>query len=544
MRQHCFNIATDGTVIEHCNIIANPQTLGPIMSCFSKIEFRNVTCVAPESQNDQYWIEANCYNIACRDSRFVSENPMCVIKQVAKPGYISASTIVDNCQFTSAGCPEGGVVDFQEVPNTFYFTGNSELSDQDVHAVTWRQPNTAEFFTENRYFKLIPVDSQFNFCLARNTPNIITTLPESAHPFIRPDVPSQLLKQVAATIESCKRPDVETLVFAVDYGVQADGETDDSEALQRAVDATAALPKSALVLPGKIIKLNHTLNLPQAITIIGNGCPYLLGDESCDAFNGIGVQNVFLKNIAFKGFMSALNVQTEANETSQVVIDGCKFYNCTTTVIKCLSNKSGKANKTTLEVKNSLVSGRTAIDSNAAHSLLSNIWLSGSWLADNQAYFINRAGIMLAESILGVPGCHKGKMLKHRTTGEEKLWEYGDNMRWFDNYGNLIIKDMRFGGEGGGLCPVFNRSATATLFMQGGFLSLSNTYTKKGYVYFMEPPKAMVLIANNNIPGTTERSVWIKDPESASIDQGSIFISGPGVRLSVVRDEHGVMNAH
>lgn len=344
-----FNIGTDGMIVENCKIIANPHTVGPIMiGKDRKLELKNVSCYAPASKNKQYWIESDLFNITCRNSKFESVNPMCLIKQVKKPWYESACIIVDNCQFNSAGCPEGAVIDLQEVPNTLYFTANRESSGKKVNTVAWRKPKTVEFFNENRYFKGIAVESQFNFCIARNSSNIISNLPESTKQFIRPDVPRKLLAQVdfkdKNIFTSNYSADIKNSVFAIDYGVKADGKTDDSAALQRALNAASKLPQSAVILPGKIIKLNKTVELPPKITLIGNGFTYFLGDGSCNAFNGAATEYLLIKNIGFERFMSALDIKTKASQKSEVLIYGCKLYNCSEAAIKCISNKPGEQN--------------------------------------------------------------------------------------------------------------------------------------------------------------------------------------------------------
>jgi Pectate lyase superfamily protein len=544
-----FNIGTDGMTVENCKIVANPQTIGPIMiGKDRKLELKNVSCYAPASKNKQYWIESDLFNITCRNSKFESVNPMCVIKQVKKPWYESACIIVDNCQFNSAGCPEGAVIDLQEVPNTLYFTANRESSGKKVNTVAWRKPKTVEFFNDNRYFKSIAVESQFNFCIARNSSNIISNLPESTKQFIRPDVPPKLLAQVdfkdKNIFTSNYSADIKNPVFAVDYGVIADGKTDDSAAVQLALNAAAKLPQSAVIFPGKIIKLNKTVKLPSKIILIGNGCTYFLGDGSCTAFSGVATQYLLMKNIGFERFMSALDIKTKASHKSEVLIYGCKFYNCSEATIKCISNKPGEQNKTIFQVKNSLLNGRTVVDTNASYSLLSNIWLQGNWFINNQAHIVNRDGVMLVESVLIVPQCLKGQMRTHRPSGKKIAWKFGDNVRIFDNYGKLVIKDTRFGGESGAPCAVFSMSPEASVFMQGGFTSMENKYTKNCYIYFVKPAKAAVFMANNNIPGQKKRAVWIKAPECDEISPDSVFISAPGVGLPVVKDKDGIMNAY
>jgi hypothetical protein len=527
-----FDVSCDGTIVENCKIIANPATEGAIMRCSNKTEIRKVICQAPATEKPQFWIEANSAALACRDSVFTSANPMCLVKQIRKPGYMSTDLIIEGCRFNSAGCPEGGVVCLEAIPNALFFTGNTELSGKPVKAVSWKISSSAESFDEQRYFKAIDIATQFNFCIARNSANIDPQLPETAKPYIRPDIPSEILAEVGFSNHKIFTaeffPHIGNAVFATAHGLKADGASDDSDALQRAVNAAAKLPQSAVILPGGIIKLTKTVKLSPETKLIGAGCTFLTGDGSFSALSATDCRALLIKNIGFKEFSKGLELKTKSSEESRILIYNCVFYDCFEEGIECLSDKTGNENKTVIQLKNSNVFG--TVKTNADYSLISNAWFNGNFLISDRAIIENRGGTMLVESMLAVPRRKKGESLKNSISGIEKTWESGDNLRWFDNYGNLVIFDFRCGGEEGGYCPIYNMSSTGTIFAQGGYFSMNSKYVKSCYAYFVKAPKAAAFMTLGNVPGPITRSVWRKAPDCGDT-KSTIFISGPGVGL-------------
>ena len=513
--------------------MANPLTEGPIIRCSNKTDIRKINCQAPVTENPQFWIEANSNALACRDSVFTSAKPMCLVKQVRKPGYVSTDLIIEGCRFNSAGCPENGVVCLESIPNALYFTGNTELSGKSVKAVSWEISSSAESFDEQRYFKAIDIATQFNFCIARNSATIDPQLPETVKPYIRPDIPSEIL--AAFGFADYKpfpveySPRIDNPVFAADYGLKADGASDDSDALQRAMDAAAKLPQSAVILPGRIMRLTKTIKLPPSIKLIGAGCTFLTGDGSFSALSASDCRDLLIKNIGFKEFSKGLELKTQSSQASRILIYNCVFFDCFEDAFECLSDKPGDGNKTVIQLKNSIVFSTVKTDAAFAH--FSNIWLNGNFLINDRANIENRGGTMLVESMLAVPRRKKGESLKNSISGVEKIWELGDNLRWFDNYGKLLLLDPRMGGEEGGACPVYNMSSTGTIFAQGGYFSMNSKYVKSCYAYFVKTPKAAAFMALGNVPGPIARLVWRKVPECGDTES-TIFISGPGVGLS------------
>ncbi len=530
-----FDVSCDGTVFENCKIIANPFTVGAVIKCNNKTEIRNIKCYAPASKQVQFWIEANSSALACRNSIFESASPMCLVKQIRKPGYISTGLIINGCKLNSAGCAEGGIISLEAIPNTLYFTGNIELSGKAVKAVAWKISPSTEGFYEQRYFKHIDIATQFNFCIANNSSNINPQLPKTAKAYIRSDIPQKILKKLGfanlkkLAVESS--PQIKNMVFASCYGLKADGINDDSDALQQAVDAASKLPQSAVILPGQIIKLTKTIYLSPDTKLIGTGCAFLRGDGSFPALSSEECRNIIIKNIGFKEFSKGLELNTKSSQNSKVLIYNCDFFDCYEEAITCLSDKNGDKNNTIIQLKNSNI--YSTIVTNAAFAYFSNLWLSGNFLINDRANIENHGGVMFAESISCVPRSKKGKTLKNSISKVEKIWEKGDNLRWFDNYGKLIISDPRFGGEEGGACPIYNMFQDSIIFAHGGYFGMNSKYIKNCYAYFVKAPEIAVFTALGNIPGPIARSVWQKASECGDVNS-IIFISGPGVGLEEV----------
>ena len=105
---------------------------------------------------------------------------------------------------------------------------------------------------------------------------------------------------------------------------------------------------------------------------------------------------------------------------------------------------------------------------------------------------------MRVEGALGVPSSWAGE--RSRPPENVKNWPYSRNIRWIDNWGQLHCLDTRFGGESGGICPIFNRSTEGTVYFEGGVTRYQNGLTKKTLLYMVQDPKIAILRNISSIP--------------------------------------------
>lgn len=540
------DVGTDGTVFEHCKITVSPESEGAVFRGRDrKLDFRSNQCAAPETGLKQYWFDSDLFNLTLRGNKFESAVPMCLVQQNKKPWYESVILIVENNLLTSAGCPENGVIRFNEVPNFLFFTRNRAQNNSPAPIISWTSRPTREFMENNRYFKQLSSASQYGFYIFDNSNAFIPDLPECVAPFKLEKIPSELLKKAGADLlpPAVETPQFNSTLNAVDFGLKGDGRSDDSPALKRALDAAFAKKSCAVLLPGKIIRLAAPVVLPPETILIGNGGTFIIGSNGAedweeipnDGLTGNGTTRVYIKNVAFRSFGSAINLK--ASSSGKINLAGCRFYKCSAPAVKVMADDS--PNKLVFSIANGQFFARTAVETNADCTRLANLWFAGDWLADNQAYFINHGGTMFVESVVGVPQALKGQERTKLDSTEKIVWPWGGNMRWFDNGGRLIIRDMRFGGEGGGPTLIFTTSPQATIFLEGGFATTDNAHARNCYFFFQSPPTAVVAAATGNIPGLRSRRIWLGE----SPLPGTLHFTGVGAGLDVKTDPDGIPNA-
>ncbi|WP_423129380.1 glycosyl hydrolase family 28-related protein [Gaoshiqia sp. Z1-71] len=529
-----FSIDTDGLIVKNCKIEAAPACEGGVMLLRGKVELKNLNCSAPDSDHPQYWIEGNTVLLSCRNSTFNSVRPMSVVKLISRPWYMGGTLIVNNCQFNNVcgGCPDPGIIAFDALLTVFSFLENEDLSGKDVKAVVWNIPATAETFEDQRYFKLLPIESQFHYMLDYNSSNIDVSMPDAALPYVR-TAPSQLSlaeKQKSNDpVFSKKFPkSFPHVLYAGDYGIKADGITDDSDIIQQVLDEAGRTPGTAVLLPPKSIKIGKTLNLPASVTLMGSGFSFLTGDSTFNAFTAEAYETLAFKNIGLREFSNGMKMSPGSSTKSSVMVNNCNFYDCDTALVCVAPSATENA---TLQVINSNVISKTLLKSNTLVKF-SNFWGQNNFLTDRNGFFENLAGgTLIIESMLGVPRAMKGDTIKG------VAWTLNDSLRWVDNYGKIISIDNRFGGESGGVCAIYNMSPDATISFEGGYDQCYDMYTQKCNSYFVAAPNSALYLNIMGIPGEIgnptppgRQYVWklasgVAEPLPGSIYIGNVMIN-------------------
>ena len=170
-----------------------------------------------------------------------------------------------------------------------------------------------------------------------------------------------------------------------------------------------------------------------------------------------------------------------------VLLDKCFFYQQR----KCsVVFRAGKGNTAGLTIQRcTFVSPVQGVDSDAATSWLENNWMSTNGRQDRQAFVVNR-GRMHCWGMLGVPMPMKDHGRNHLPVVPN--WPFANDLRWFDNFGQLDIRHSRFGGEYYGFVPVFNRIQGGRIAIEGGYACFGFPDCRNCIVYCEEPPAGIL----------------------------------------------------
>ena len=146
----------------------------------------------------------------------------------------------------------------------------------------------------------------------------------------------------------------------------------------------------------------------------------------------------------------------------------------------------GKQNDAALTISRcTFVSPVQGVDSDAATTWLENNWASTNGRQDRKAFIVNR-GNMYCWGLLGVPMPMKDHGHNHLPIVPN--WLFANDLRWFDNFGNLDIRPTRFGGEYYGYVPVFNYARGGTISIEGSFVCFGFPDCRNCIVYCEVPP--------------------------------------------------------
>lgn len=501
----------DGAMFTDCRITVDPGSEGPVIVAGAgpapnMMTIHNLHAEAPETGKNQYWFQNDGFYLICRNSRFDSKRPMLLVNQDTQRSLyhpLAGSLLIDRCSFRAAGNPSGAVIEVNRLPNILKFTDNTELSGTEAALFKWNVTPTEQLLREDSFrgtHKGTPWDLsiKYSFLIAGNH-NIQDNLPPQLKPWSIPD--SAALHCEFPRLEAPASPFSGEL-SAAEYGVRADGTHDDAPALRRAV-AEAARQRRTLLLPSGTIHLGSTVELPPECSLRGEGMPVIAGraEQDYDLFHTPAVGDIRLEGLILRcGDRLFDGVITD--ESGFLQVKNCVFYDSGPVSFR-IRNRSAevKNSRFRVELAGSLWNGSGAIETDAAMTSGSNLWLANNYFMDDQAMVTVNGGRLVLSGGIYVPYKSKGIRRKNHLTGEEKIWELGRNPRWIDNNGGEVWTiDCRFGGEAGGYCPVRNRLPGGRVHMEGGLARFTYPHTEHCILYLEAPAAEASLIAIGGYP--------------------------------------------
>ena len=230
-----------------------------------------------------------------------------------------------------------------------------------------------------------------------------------------------------------------------DYGAKGDGQTDDTAAIQAAIDAVGGISQpypgtayynemQALHFPHGQYRISDTLRIGNG-RIIGDGAIIEQTNPERDIFATDYAWRLSISGFTFLGGRNHLVLHNPNLDTGQVHIDRCRFYGAAGVALDV------DIVSTTLAVRDCifLECRQVWINRGCDQAVMRDCWITTHREMRDQAAIEHRGGRLTIENLCGVPLVN------------------GSSQRWIDNYGgNLTCRQSRFGGEGGGFTAVVN----------------------------------------------------------------------------------------
>ncbi len=443
--------------------------------------------------------------LSLRGGRF---STLPLIRSSLTPGYISNSLSIDGVHLSGTGTRPPVIIEAETQPEILSVRNLTLENATPLAPVQWESEPDEELLNALRYFKQAKWEPQYKVRVDppdnATLPPVFEMLPDTAPPAgVREKVAIAPLPWSYRTLEAATGP----VIDATSHGVTANTGEDQSDALQKAIDAAAKEENALLLLPGGLLHLSHTLQLPPRLVIRGTGATFLVMKENKLPILSIpDAQEIGLRNLNFLGGSKALSLQSRPEAEARVAISNCSFYDQNENAITALAGNGsiGLSNRLQLLFQDGILHfAPQALVTNATQVELEAFWANNSPHQNDAAYIENRGGAMRMVAMLGNPTLWIGKRGKQQMAANQleiKAWPYSRNLRWIDNYGSLYALDNRFGGESGGMTPLFHRKAGGTIYLGGGLARYHNEEIKNCIAFLEEPPALALFEDLSGVP--------------------------------------------
>lgn len=477
-----MNIRSDGVIVRDSKIITphNMKGAAIIMGCKSHL-FNLEFDINRNPELPQYVIEQLSGVVMLSDSVIRSNRGISVflVKANASTSMIASATNIRN---VVTSCGNKPVIEFAEdcFPNivTVYgivedksFSGKS--SGEKIKLFAFDKNPTSEELDSRLKHKRHPylgLDKSYSISLARIDDDFDTSLPKSLQKhLIR--IPDNVIQTPERKYNHAKFRG--KMIYDLSIGGEKmDKDKDDTKKFQALLKKAEKLGGGIIVLPPKWIRINQSLNVPDNTLVY---CPgralIVMKNDNMPVFVVKNPKKVMFVNLTIQRGLNAIDI---SGNSGNVYLDNCCLYDQKKESIRAMA--ATEKNKLLLMVAGGVVYSPFLYYGNASLAFFDGIWYSsnpdypkGDYKYSYASMTNLKGGYLYITDMLGVP-CY------FRHIPMNLIWrpapEKNGDFRWIDNYGIAYLLNNRFGGEWGGITPVY-QYGNAQTYMEGAFVSLN-----------------------------------------------------------------------
>lgn len=446
--RNALNTTCETTVVADTSVSTDKDMRGGAFRSAGRLELDRISGIAyPSPGLKQHWLTLVDGGAVLRDCTFETRGDwgLCGVYALRTGEAVGTSVVIDNCSFSAFGNEEGCLVYCYQMPNLIAVRNSRELGSRLVDILGFAQPIDLEALRQRRHYSLALLPDRFVLDLQQANQNLVANVPKALASLASSPLPEGTAAAFQTAVHDVPAaPAVlpRRSINPCDFGAKGDGVADDSGALRKAVRKLHA--DDELVIPSGRYRLTEPVALPAEITIRGEGWPvFLVADPTMPAFvvkKAIGIR---LTGCAFVGGESALVVTTVPDREASVQLGDCAFADTSGPAVSCLGGK-GRAREpnrsrlrfTGCEFRDCAQVLRT----NFAQAHLASCAVLARSDRAGRPVIDSMGPSMIVENLLGIP----------------RLGNSGADAdpRWFDAYGRLLCRNVRFGKEDGGMCLV------------------------------------------------------------------------------------------
>ena len=516
---------SDWSIMDNCRIETNPAMKGAAVYARGVLKLRNINGLAYVTKgNKQRWVDNIMGSVILQNVNFDAKGNigMCPVfnrRIYDNGGLYNVAVLIYDSRFKAAGSPENSIIYCEEVPNLVSVINSSEVSGKNVSAVNFRPVVTKKYLQHVSFPELVKRDPELakiygymvamprvydvtgykyknNFAFnIHNNQNISAKLPGVLKQFAEKPLPKNIQKGFYAPKQTVSVASMEKIftktINVYSFGAKGNSKSDDTIAIQKAIDAAGKTTNTEVVFPNGIYRISKPLNLPENIALRGLGNACLTGKDRVDTIlKGKNILRLSLRNIGFNRAKNGLVVSTKSGDESRILMDNCKFSEIRSIAVSCLAGKglANEQNKTELLIANAVFGRvRQNLLSNASNARVACCWMTTGKSLSNGAVFINKGKLKVSD-IVGVP------RMSHA--------------RWIDNYGTLIVDNFRFGGEKNRPNDIIDsRSRESKIFLENSWLFCKN----RSIIYCTEIPSIVAMRNNCGVQADLQTMVTVKN---------------------------------
>lgn len=419
---------------------------------------------------------------------------VCTVRSSTVPTYYASALSLNDVTVESGASDDDApvVIEPKTCPNRLRVAGLVERGvahASPIHYVGGRDEKT---LADLRYFKFYSLETSF-----------MTQVLE--RPLKRPPLPCAPARDAGLTL------------YATDFGLDDDLATDDTEAVRRLFAAAKGQARATLVFPATWVDLSETLDVPEDVTIVGQGTSgFRMKDETKDIFRVNGFSDVRFRNLHFEGGRHSVVLSCAARGFFSRLVGRKPFASFTDCFFSDAADYAVVATS-----GDGLSDGRKDFDlvMDGGIAFTCRIYRGNGTAWDDRrwteilpeakgkrtgAVAYDNRGVLVLRDSLSVPMFFADMIPMDKVPIFEKA-EAGD-FRWVDNRGDFISLFTRYGGEWGGATPVYNYGS-GRVYMEGGYAWFESQLVHRHPVFADSPDARLKLTHVTFSPNLGEQRV-------------------------------------